>query len=807
MSKFKTPRLNERVSLAAAIAGISLPFLPVAATSQPTATLEEVTVTARKREESLQRVPISITALSEKSLQEMNMVSLDNVSQAAPNVRISRGGVGGSTGIISIRGQYQQESQFSFDPSVGVYLDGIYVARSPGLISNLYDINRVEVLKGPQGTLWGRNTPGGAVAVYSNSAQINETSGSLRARYGSDNELSLEGVVNLPLIEDIAALRLVAAWDQKDGWAEEQVSGEELGGYENAFWRSSLVLTPNERLAMELKFDYHDYENERAWTKLSAYNPVAGNNLAGEAASAAALFQGQSALDGFNDLDNNLNLPVDSTNTSPIADKMSAVNDRVGGSDTRLWGAVFKFDYDFSENLTFTSVTGYRDMETASVTDVDGTEYIFATSANDDEQNQLSQEFKLQGVAFDDKLNWVAGLYYFSEDGSLSVSSQQAYGLTTAGAVRGFIPGFTPPADPAEMPAFIAGVVEQLEANPRVGLGDVDNKSIAVYGQGTYQFTDKLSATFGYRYTEDSRELDVSATTQLFGVCAIQFDQLVEARSIDRDNCVASFKDEYDGDSWTIGLEYLLSDETMIYAKSSRGFRSGGRNLRGIDAIGLQAVDPEQVTDIELGIKTNLWNNRARINAAVFESDYQDLQRNSITFNEETRSTVSAVENIQEASIRGFEIEASFVISENFEAGGTYGYIEAEYDKFLTAGGDDRTEEPFAYTPEKTYSLYVVGNTRIGEVWELMGRLDYSYTDKINYQRGLPQETADSYALLGGRIALSNASADLEIALYGRNLTDEEYVLNQIASYGQAGFVSDRLGDPRAIGIEVRKQF
>lgn len=806
MKKQKRPQIFEKAALATVIMATGLPVTSVSALDDTSFMLEEIIVTSRKRTESIQDVPISITAISGDALQDMNIVALDDISSAAPNVRINRGGLGGTDAVFSIRGQYQQDSQFSFDSSVGLYVDDIYVARSPGAVSNLFDIDRIEVLKGPQGTLWGRNTPGGAVAVHTKSAEIDDQSGYLMARLGTDSETRLEGAVNIPLVEETAAIRLAAGWDQKDGWAKDHTSGDELGGYEDLFARVSLLVTPSEALSITFKADYHDYENERSWSKLSAFDPVPGANLAGEAIASATLIQGLSPQAALDSLQQSVDRPADRPAISTPSDAMLTINDRTGGNDVTQWGTALKIDYDISDDISISSITGYRDMERTHVTDADGTEFNFATGANDDFQDQISQEFKLQGVAFDNKLNWVTGLYYFQEEATMGLSAQQAYGLTLAGAAQGFLPGITPPTNPADFPAFIAGLVERLDENPNIHTASTENESIAVYAQTTYQFTDNLSSTVGYRYSEDTRQITINSYAQLYGTCRIGFAGLDEAKSIDTDNCLASFEDKYDGESWTIGLEYTLSENAMVYAKSSRGFRSGGRNMRGWEAVTLKAVDPETVTDIELGLKSEFMDNRGRLNVALFVTDYEDLQKNAIFYDPVTRQTNSAVENVQEATVQGAEIELSFVVNEHFEIGGTYGYIDAEYDEFLTSAGDDRSDEPFAYTPENDYSLYVVAQTSFGD-WDVKGRLDYSFTDEINYGQGLPEEIADSYSLLAGRLTLSHSSSGWDISLWGRNLTDEQYTSNMTAAYGIAGFVTDRVGVPRSVGIEFKKTF
>ncbi len=795
-----------------------------AATGASDATVQDIIVTARKREETSQSVPIALTIQSGETLLRQNVVTVADVSNATPNVRLIQGGLGGTAVIAMIRGQVQGESQSTSDPSVGIYVDGTYLARSNGSVTELHDIERVEVLKGPQGTLYGRNTPGGAVNIISKAPVLDDYQAIVSARGASYGEMAARATLNLPIASGKAAIRLTGAYTHRDGWARDNVSGRNIAGKENWFGRASLLLKPVEKLTILSILDYNDINVTGGWVRLADYWPVPGRNLAGELAgnlageaaatesfnallAGAPISPAAAAAAGLAGLAANKALPYNRSNLTNNGLGNYDINSR---DQTRVWGNTTTISFDLSDTLLLKSITGYRNLRARNNTDVDGTQYPFVENNTLLDQHQFSEEVQLQGESLGGKLNWIVGGYYFRERSSDKSRAIQGVNSIVAGFFAGnplvlrLFPGLTPPSNPALIPGFIQGLRNQINSNPRNVIGEVTNKSYAGFAQGTFRFSDALSATAGIRYTQDDRSLVSTRKLEVLGVCGLTPD----VPNVDLANCVAAFKDSFNAVTWTVGLEYKPTDDIMAYAKGSRGFRSGGRNLRGNTAKSLGAFKPERVTDIEVGIKSELLDRRLRLNLAVFRSDYRDLQRNTVVF--EGGNINSYIQNIQKATITGFEVEAMARPVSFLDVGGNVGYTRAKYNEFVTAEGKNRAGEPFQYVPKWTASAFVQATLPLSETVNIVPRIDYRYTDKIFYGTSsdtIAADTEPAFHLVNARLALTVDPAEFEVAVFARNLLNKKYLTDKIALLSTAGLISARVGEPRVIGVELRKTF
>jgi iron complex outermembrane recepter protein len=801
-----------RLLMCSCAVAVVTPTLALAqATGKPAVTsADDIIVTARKRAESAQDVPVSLTVQSGESLIRQNVVTVADISNATPNVRMMVGGIGGTAIVAMIRGQVQLEPQSTSDPSVGIYVDGAYLARANGSVGELHDIERVEVLKGPQGTLYGRNTPGGAVNIISKAPNLDSFQAIVSARGASHGEMAGRLTLNVPIVSGKAAIRLTGAYTHVDGWARDNQSGRNIAGKDNYFGRAALLLKPTDRLTISTITDYNDIDVTGGWLKLVKYAPVPGRNLAGEAISAeslnailagAPLSPAAAGAAGLGGLAANAALPYNQTNLTLNPTGLYDLNSR---DETRVWGNATTVSYELNDALLLKSLTSYRNLRVRNNTDVDGTQYAFIENNTILDQHQFSEEVQLQGESAGKTLNWIVGGYYFREKSSDKYTSVQGANLTTAAALQGLFPGITPPTNPAFIPAFIQGIQNRVYANPRRVVGEVVNKSYAAFAQGTYRFSDALSATAGIRYTRDNRSLDSTRRAEISGVCGLAPD----VPNVDLARCVASYNDRFSSITWTAGLEYKPMTDMLTYVKASRGFRSGGRNLRGNTAKTLGAFKPETVTDVEVGIKSEFLDRRLRLNFAAFRSDYRDLQRNTLIF--EVSQLNSYIQNIQKATITGFEFEAAGRPTRFLELGGTVGYTRAVYNKFLTAEGVDRSAEPFQYVPKWTVSAFAQATLPLSDTVDFVPRIDYRYTDKIFYGTSsatIADDTEPAFHIVNARVSLNVDSAGFEAALFARNLFNKHYYADYVAVLSTAGFISGREGEPRTIGVELRKAF
>jgi iron complex outermembrane receptor protein len=753
---------------AAALLGSSLPSHAQEETPDTAALrMNEVLVTARKRAENIQDVPISITAVSEESLKNQSINELIDLQRQVPGLQIGTGTASPTASVITIRGQGQADTLLTTDSSVGVYIDGVYNPRSLGLNSILQDVQRVEVLRGPQGTLFGRNTTGGALNVVTQSAG-DELGGSIRAIYGENNTADLSGIVNLPL-GDAAGLRLFARTSTRDGFATD-AAGNDLNDEDLKFFRARLDFEPADNLTVSLTGDYGRIETGGAAIQMAGYQ-FGGTAHAEVAAQQCLCVPGLPQLFAVVPLMNSWVIDGGLDRTSGGQQQTSLAES---------WSTSGTVNWDVNDSLTVRSITGYRQLQKRDVEDLDGTPLLILEPDLRAQYDFLSQEFQLLGSS--EKFNWVTGLYYSKEEGN-------------DGSVTVALPFLNP-------------------ANPNTFDADVENSSIAVFGQGTWQLADKWSLTGGLRWTEETKEMTsrnrlilnpfqgappIATST---GLCRIDPAQL--------DNpaiCQASFSNDFSDWSWLAVLDYKITDNVMTYASASRGFRGGGQNLRGAPNTGsFNAYEPETALNYELGIKSSTADGRLVANGAIFMTDYQDIQRSIIV---PGIPPVTRTGNAAAATLTGGELELLWNPVDPLTLSFSAAHLNGEYDEYIDTGdGLNRVNDPWP-APEWTYSAsarYVVPMS----IGDLAFQADYSHADAVsgvvagtNPQLAPFLEGSDSN-LLNGRISLGLDSIDGELALFGRNLTDEDYYTTRL---NVLGVVTRYAGYPRFVGLELRLRF
>ena len=728
---------------------LALLFLPAASPTvhaQPeqeaeSAVLEEVVVTARKREESLQDTPISITAFSASALEEANMVDLRDIGKYTPGMSFTSYGMGSNeAGAIFLRGIGQSDHMVTTDPGVGLYIDGVYVGRNQGAALDLLDLERVEVLRGPQGTLFGKNTIGGAVNVISRKP-TGTPGGHISLTAGEDGRLNGSVSGEMPL-GDQAAMSVSVLSKQRDGVGEQIFTGSETGdedslsGRAQFYWHGQAAefsLAVDASRARQAAMPHSFYE-QAGWLGVAPCYESAGDGYA----------PCPPGVEGD---------PFDSY----------SLDDLDTGQD--LFGVSATLEWDVGEGLVFKSITAYRDMDYLGSLEFDGAPQRIVYYRETGGSDQFSQELQLSGTP-SDTLDWIAGVYYFTEDGDNDQDNDQFGALGHR-------------------------------------LTQVETKSYAVFGQATIAVTDRFTVTGGLRYTDESKDYNL-VFRSLDAAGAQAYDDagnplyVVPPIALD---------DTWDAVSGTLNLSYDVAEGVMVYGTYSRGFRSGGYAARPSALTSVGAYDPEYVDMFEIGLKALAAEDRLRVNAAVYRNDYKDYQAqvNRVGNRFDTR-----VLNAAEAEIDGVELEVTALFSPIFRVDATFAYTDAQITKVDL---DPSLEANFSaghrlpYVSKYTFSISPQIDFGLANGAGVLARLDYSYRDDFFGQiANSPFEREKGYGLLNARIEYRNADRDWSIALYGINLADEKYTRVRNYFPGFLGFAIWNT-DRREFGASARYDF
>jgi iron complex outermembrane recepter protein len=791
----------------AMILGTSLVSLPSQAETdknqdQAARLMEELVVTARRREEGLQDAPLAVSAYTNETLDYRGVTRLDEIARFVPGLTLennpSFGGASNSAAIY-LRGVGQKEFLPTTEPGVGLYVDGVYVARSVGAILDIVDVDRLEVLRGPQGTLFGRNTIGGAISINTIKPEPGgELEGELSVSAGTDDLLRLKGVVHVP-ISDTLATRLSIASFEQDGYVK-RTDGTDLGDDDTITARWAFAWQPNDRFSADLAFDMtRDHENGPAmqligidFTDLSQLNGVVLAPPPPMAfihnVTAAAVAPG---------------VPCAATNAAGngITSNPSVSNcydDRFVGADgqnegtapayseTDVFGASLTLSYEFNDALTLKSITAWRELDAEFARDGDHSPHRISQFYDDLQQDQFSQELQLLGTA--DRLNWIVGLYYFSEDGNNE------------------------------------NVLDFTVSNFRSG-GEFDNEAWAAFAQMTYDITDRLHLTVGGRYTDEEKSFkpdQIIFTNYFAGISGLVPPgnplAALDAPFLQAGERILPFiEKQIDIDEFTpmVNLSFDATDDAMLYLSYSEGFKSGGFTQRVFPPVvsgftappGTPDIDliptyePEFVEVIEFGFKTSFMNDQVRLNGAIFQTDYDDLQVQ--VFN----SVAPVTQNIGAATIEGLELELMASPGGGWFLEASLALLDASYDDIDTGITLIGENFDFERVPETTASLGVSKEFSLDELGAVTFRADWSYrSETYNDAYNTAILETDSYDLVDASIRWSNVAEDWTVVLSGRNLTDEEFLITGV--YGTA-FQSyeGAYNRGRQWQFEVRKRF
>lgn len=737
---------------------------------------EEIIVTARKREESVETTPIAISAFSGDTLEKRGVANLGDVSQFVPNLNISTNGGGGGSGSTSniyLRGVGQVDFLITTDPGIGLYIDGVYYARATATIMDLLDLERIEVLRGPQGTLFGKNTIGGAISLIS-AKPGTERAGRAEIRAGKNSYFEGRFMFDQPISENLSS-RFSALYKTKDGFTDRVATGEREGDESSFAARAMFEWTPNEQFRAGLAIDYSKRDGTTAETAVLQFEPTAP--LAG---LWSAFVGGPLNPPSVVNID-----PRKNNSTGPNVD------------DNETFGIGLTMEYDFGSS-TFKSVSAVRTLDAEFGRDGDGTANPYLETHNVVDQTQYSQELQLSGKGFQDQLDWVVGVYYFNERARDTNDVRLASGVFAA--LEAFPGAFVPLTPTSVCPGpFPPNVCAGGSGNPfNAGLDldfDILNRvkaeSYAIFGSGTYALTDQLNLTLGLRYTYEDKSYFLDHRRVNAGVAIIP---------------PTSLSDSWDSLSPKFSLDYQLGDNTLLYTSLSKGFKSGGFNGRPTSQGEVDSYDPEFVWSYEVGVKTSFADRRVLLSAAAFIYDYDDMQLTSVRA-DETGNLLLVTENAGTADVKGFEAELRAMVTDNISLDMSLGLLDAKYDK-LNPGATVTTDLRLVRTPDLTMSLGGEYVMPLGNDYKLTLRADYSYQSS---QALDPANTLaliqSGYGLLGGRIILVPASENWEAVIWGTNLTDELYLQGGLSTLDSFGVVEGSYGLPSEWGVGVKMNF
>jgi iron complex outermembrane receptor protein len=763
--------------------------IPGAAIGQETSVgLEEIVVTAQKREESLQDTPISITAFTASGMEKLGVTNIQELGAFTPNVTFDfTSPISGASNAASIfiRGIGQSDFALTTEAGVGTYVDGIYMSRSVGGVLDVLDIERIEVLRGPQGTLFGRNTIGGAINITT-MAPGPDFGGHAEVSVGDNSRVHLRTSVNIPISESLF-VRLSASSKDRDGFVKGLLgpdlrsvppgdkaipgggitSQTDLGNENRSAVRGTFLWEASPTFSATLSADFARIRENNAADILVG---TTGSPLNGPVVFVYNTFEAPGrTLPGFDNAfytDENF----------VTGDLKTTYSTGPNGSSIDGWGVGLTLEWDALDNLTIKSLTSYRDTDGYFNRDADGSPIDLTHTSNYDYQHeQFSQELQFIGDLMDSRLNYAAGIYYFEEEGSdpLVVDFPESFGNL---------------------------FLDQV---------DIDNRSIAGYAQATFDVTDRIALTGGIRYTKDKKKFFTdqyivtgTASPIVFGAPAGTVIPLVPRNS----QAAETFTD------WSprASIDFQVTDELLGYGSYTQGFKSGGFNLRYV--LPREAVlpfDPEEVETWELGFKWEGLNRRLRVNGAAFYTDYSNVQ---VTIFENLGAPVTL--NTGEAEIKGFELEFITVPVPNLQISGGIGYTDAKYTELRNISADLPASEQIvtldtklANTPEWQFSAAADYTVPMGASGEVDLHLDWSFSDDVhNDAQNSPFLFQKSYHLLNASVTYISPNDDWRLRFFVDNLTDKRIIVSGDSNFG-IGFHEANYNRPREWGVSLRVNF
>lgn len=744
--------------LASAVATLVLPGLGVA----DDLVIDEIVVTAQKRAESLQDVPVSVSAFSSDELQGLKLRNTTEIASQVPNLQISTP-YGDSQPYLSMRGITTSDYSHGQSSPVAMYVDEVY--KSVGALQSLqiYDLERIEVLRGPQGTLYGKNATGGAVNFITKKPDFEEQGGYLTLGIGNYSKREAKGAYQLALVDDTLAARAAFTLNKMDGWVDNKFPGNPDQAEQDEW-------------AARLSFLYQPSDSVNAVLRLSK-SKSEGQNYGIFAANIvpADLGYTRSHLD-FHENEANWDAEKRIENTSVSL----AVN------------------WDIDDTHTLTYIAGYDEGEWITAADDDGSPVHMDENNYRSEVDQMTHELRVASD-YAGPFNWIGGLYWGKDEVDATVHYR-------------FFDEFPGILDPSLFGFNEYNSMTQVR------------ESFAAFLHTTYDISDTLSLTFGLRYSQDDTEiqdfyslvgglpsaptnanplLNPEVWTQAIPFIPSSFTSYTPGLA-PKGGRLDDFDFDDDNVSGKIGLDWKVTDDVMLYISYSEGYRSGAVNGQAFfDVSELTIVEPEEIESWEIGFKSKLFANRVQLNGAVFRYDYTNQQ-----FIDLTTGGLQVLFNADKSEITGAELELTALLSESVTLRSGLGYLDAEYEELMLNGVDLSGNELIA-APELNFNFMVDWTFAQTDWGQFALHIDTVYSDDQFFDAPNTKQTSqDGYWLTNARLSLESADDKYSVALWAKNLADEEFFLYGLP-LASAGFGFDYMvrGTPRTFGLEATYRF
>jgi iron complex outermembrane recepter protein len=741
----------------------------------------EIIVTAQKRSQSVIDVPISISVLNEQQLQDRTFSRFVDVAATTPNFLFQRQSTTNSS--IAIRGVASELRNAGLGSATALVIDDVVIERNVALDNVLNDVASFEVLRGPQGTLFGRNTIAGII----NTTTVRPSftlSGSFDATFGNNDFKQVRGYVTGPIIEDRLAVKIAAAVRKRDGFMFNQFLNKNVNNEDTRSLRGQLLFKPNDRSEFLVSVDY---SKDKANDQVQDIEPGgAGGNF---------------VLYGA---------PRPAPGQQPIAGRVVNGTDRIVFQDVdntlrrELGGASIRAKFDFGSH-SLTAITAYRGFQISTLGDGDFSPIDAIRVDLREKHRQFSQELRLASEG-DGPFKYLLGAFYMRQ--SIETEFSVIFG-------RGQLLQFPPTVGPPGGQIVLAPLFGS-PGNPNQESGNVTSrlidKSLAVFASGSYNFTDQLSIAGGLRYSSDTKKANYGQ---------VRLGNVVGILGVFGQFSPFDLSSDFGALSGDVSLNYKPSKDSLIYAKFARGYRSGGLNLgiqggspdfNNVANRGSLEFSPEFINQYEAGFKIEAFDRRVRFNAAAFYLDYSDKQE--ATFETVGPVTVSVIRNAGKATIKGFEADVVVVPVKNVSINGAIGYTDAKYDDFASCQNVAPPGTPPSFRNCKGNRLLLASkwNGTVGlqatppltDTLSLFARADVTYrsdyfTDAVN----APLALTPGVTLVNGRIGLQSKQG-WGVFLWSRNLLDKDYFVRRQVNNTDPVVL---LGDPRTYGVEVRVRF
>ncbi|WP_269716326.1 TonB-dependent receptor [Caulobacter sp. NIBR2454] len=731
-----------RLSLCAASAAAALTAGASSNAFAQAGQIEEVIVTARKTEENLQSVPVAVTAIGAEALKAGAITDLSQIASRIPSFTYQQQNSMESEMFIRGVGSVRLNGATA-DPSIGTFLDEVYIGRRGSATPPIFDLARVEVLRGPQGTLFGKNIVGGAISLITAKPE-HVVGGSGSISYGNYNAITTQAHITGPL-SDTAAIRIALYQNSHDGYAKNIVTGQDLEDLESYAGRISVSWDPSETFRVLVTADISSDE--------------------GGGPSRHAVDDPTRA--GFGFITPNLRSQDPRTNESPYP--------QYARRNTR--GLTARADWDLGD-YTLTYVSAVREGEgrnrwtqagagsPPSITD--------STLTQAEDYRGITQELRLASPRAS-RLRWLAGLYYLNEETDRS----------SRNTAKSYLPGG-------------AGSTRDSLDGDNIFIGNGQSKNYAVFGEANFDITEDLTFTVGGRYTKDEKSFTSRAEIISLGPVGLPNtlspSPLLAPYSIGVGKDWSEFTPKF-------SLDWKMSPGKLLYASASKGFKGGGWQGAAANAAGAaKPYEPETAWNYEGGLKTDWFDRRLRVNIAAFYTSFKDLQ---VELLDDVNLTL-VIANAANAKIKGVEVETQAQLTRSFSIFASGSLLDAKYDDYIDPlRGINYGGNKIQRTPDYQFNVGADWRHEVASDYELAAHIEYSYQDDIFWG---PEETnmEDGYGQLDARISFGRQDRGWNVAVFGKNLTDKLYRSSIIPFVGDEVSL---FGPPRTYGVRLSGRF